>query len=113
MDAGQVAVEDHHVVAGDGKMFEGGSSVQDDVDGHALMAQPVSDGAGEDLEVLDDEDPHRPSPPVVVRAGRPNRPPGRGGMRQRCQIPGLSRVAAAATRLEPGAAYNRRHEFET
>ena len=56
--AGQVAVEDHHVVAGDGQPLQRVVAVEDHVDGHALAAQPGADGAGQDLEVLDDQHPH-------------------------------------------------------
>ena len=58
VDAGQVPVEHDDVVAGDGEVLERVGAVQDDVDGHALAAQPGPDRPGQDLEVLDDKHPH-------------------------------------------------------
>ena len=48
MDAGQVAVEDDHVVAVVAGQAEGGGPVVGDVDGHALAAQAAGDGVGHD-----------------------------------------------------------------
>ena len=66
VDAGQVAVENDHVVAGDRDPLQGFGAVRRDVDGHALAAQPGRDRPGQDLEVLHDQHPH--SAPLLVSA---------------------------------------------
>ena len=53
VDAGQIPVQDDHVVAGDREAHEGVGAVEYDIHRHALAAQPGSDRAGQDLEVLD------------------------------------------------------------
>ncbi|GAA3288872.1 hypothetical protein GCM10020218_056030 [Dactylosporangium vinaceum] len=57
-DAGQVAVEDDHVVPVHGQPLEGLDAVENKVDGQALTAQAVGDGLGQDLEILNDEHSH-------------------------------------------------------
>jgi hypothetical protein len=61
--AGQVPVEDHHVVPGDCQMLQGGVAVADHVDRHPLAAQPGPDRAGQDLEVLHHQHAHPPTMP--------------------------------------------------
>ena len=61
MDAGEVAVEDDHVVAVDGDPFEGGFPVVDHVDRHRLPAQAAGDGVGQDRLVFHYQHTHRPS----------------------------------------------------
>src|SRR6266540_2120364 len=56
--SGQVPVQHHDVVAGDGQIVEGVVAVEDHVDGHALAAQSGPDGAGQDLEVFNDQHSH-------------------------------------------------------
>src|ERR1039458_4081780 len=58
MYAGEVSVEHHHVVAGDGQVRERVGAVQGHVDRDALAAQPGPDRAGQNLEVLDDQHSH-------------------------------------------------------
>ena len=50
-----------------GEVAEGVGPVEDDVDGHALAAQPGPDRAGQDLEILDDQHSHG-GPAVIVSA---------------------------------------------
>jgi hypothetical protein len=57
--AGQVPVQHHHVVPGDGDALERVVPVERDVDRHALPAQPGPDRGGQDLEILDNKHPHR------------------------------------------------------
>ena len=55
----QVAVEDDDVVVVEARLLEAAEAVQGRVDGHALLAQPARDRAGESFLVLDDEYAHR------------------------------------------------------
>ena len=64
VDAGEVAVEDDHVVAVDGGHAERGAPVVGDVDRHAFSAQAPGDRVGHDLAVLYHEQSH---PGIVAR----------------------------------------------
>ena len=56
--SGQVPVQHHDVVAGDGQMAERIAAVQDDVHGHALPAQPRSDRPGQNPVIFHDQHSH-------------------------------------------------------
>jgi hypothetical protein len=62
----QVAVEDHHVVVVDVEPLERGAAVVDHVDGVRVAAQPLRDRLGQQLLVLDHQNPHAP---IVPRRG--------------------------------------------
>src|SRR5690606_35512528 len=60
---GQVAVEDHHVVPGEGGLLVALHAVVGHVDGRALGPQPPRDGVGPPTLVLPHQYPHgQPSP---------------------------------------------------
>ena len=59
VDDGQVAVQDHHVVAGAAEAVECFLPVQGEVHGHALTAQPGGDRRGEHFVILYDKQSHR------------------------------------------------------
>ena len=86
--SGQVAVQHHDVVPGERQMVERVVAVEDHVDRHALPAEPGPDGAGQDLEVFNDQHSHEPTMP---------------GRRWRH---GVSAVSLAGTVLTPARAYN-------
>src|ERR1019366_5136319 len=56
--AGQVSVQDHHVVAGDRQMTQRVVTVEDNIDRHTFAAKPGPDRAGQYLEILDDQHSH-------------------------------------------------------
>ena len=56
--AGNVAVEDHHVVGGRGDVVEGVAAVEDDVDGHPGLAEAGRHGHGQLGVVFDHQHPH-------------------------------------------------------
>ena len=58
MQAGEVAVEHDDVVGVEVEFGGAGESVVGDVDGHALVAQPLGDQVRELRLVLDDQNPH-------------------------------------------------------
>ena len=58
MGSGQIPVQYHHVVPGDGQVLERRGPVQDDVDRHALTTQPGGDRRGQVFDVFSDEHSH-------------------------------------------------------
>ena len=58
MHAGQVSVQDDHVVTGVAKMMERRRSIQCHVDGHPFSTQAHADCPSEDHEILDHENSH-------------------------------------------------------
>ena len=58
MHSGQVPIEHHDVVTGDGHMVERFVPVEDDVDRHPLLAQSGRDRPRQDLVIFNDEDSH-------------------------------------------------------
>ena len=62
MDAGQVAVEDDHVVGVDVEFGRRFQPVAGDVDGHALVSQALGDPVGEGAGVLGHQDSHAGTP---------------------------------------------------
>ena len=56
--SGQVPVQYHDVVAGDGQMAERIAAVKDDVHGHALPAQPRSDRPGQNPVIFHNQHSH-------------------------------------------------------
>jgi len=58
VDAGQVAVEDDHVVTGHRQGLKRVLAVKGHVDRHALPTQPGRFGFREDLEILGDQYSH-------------------------------------------------------
>jgi hypothetical protein len=56
--SGQVPVQHHDVIAGDGQMVERAVPVEDHVDRHALPAQSGPDRRGQDLEIFNDQHSH-------------------------------------------------------
>src|SRR5487761_1324178 len=56
--SGQVPVQHHHVVAGEGQMLESVIPVEDDVDRHSFPAKSCPDRCGQDFEVFDDQHSH-------------------------------------------------------
>jgi hypothetical protein len=65
----QVTVEHQHVVVVQVELEGGVHAVIGDVDGHALIAQAFGDIVGQPLDILGDQDPHRPDPARTGRAG--------------------------------------------
>lgn len=89
VDAGQVPVQDHDVVARDRQAFGCIAAVEDHVDRHPLTTQPGRDGPGQYLEVFDDQYAHD-----LTMADR------------RWRL-GVKPVSATDTGLTPASAYNR------
>jgi len=73
MHAGQVPVEDEHVVGVHVEFEEGVRAIVGDVGGYALVAQALSDVVGEPLDVLGDQDPYPGTPAAAGWAGAPAR----------------------------------------
>ena len=67
MHAGQVPVQDDHVVAGQGHVVECVLPVEGHIDGHALITQPARDRLREPPVIFHYQHSHALSPP---------RPPG-------------------------------------
>jgi len=67
--AGDIAVQHHDVIGGDGEVREGVVAVEDYVDGHAGLAQPGCQRHGQLGVVFDHQHPHR-RPPITF--GRPD-----------------------------------------
>jgi hypothetical protein len=78
--AGQIPVEDHHVIPGQRQALDRAVAVEDHVDRHPLAAQPGSDRAGQN--------------------SRSPQPPGRAS-HQRCQAGGGNQVSSGGTGLTP------------
>ena len=61
MDAGEVAIEDEHVVAHDPGLDEGLLAVGGQIHRETLTAQPTRDGVGQPQFVFGDQYAHRTS----------------------------------------------------
>jgi hypothetical protein len=70
-DAGQVPVQNDHVVAGQGHVVERVLPVKDHVDGHALAAQPRCHRLGEPSVILNHQHYHGLSSARLPRSARP------------------------------------------
>jgi hypothetical protein len=67
--AGEVAVEDDHVVGDEVEFGRGVEAVVGEVDGHALVSESFDERVGEGMGVLDDEDSHT-GVPLATASGR-------------------------------------------
>src|SRR5712691_9418845 len=65
VDAGQVAVQDEHVVGVQVQLGGGVGAVVGDVGGDALVTQALGDVVGQPPDILGDQDPHR-APPATA-----------------------------------------------
>jgi hypothetical protein len=61
MEAGEVSVEDDHVIVVDQRAAEPGLTVDGYVDGHSSPPEAAGDGLGQLRVVFDHQDPHRAS----------------------------------------------------
>ena len=94
--SGQVPVQHHDVIAGDGQMLERVVPVENDVDGHALAAKPGPDRLGQDLEVFNYQHSHDLFMILPRRAAARLRDLGQTMPGHRCQA-GVSRRHRADT----------------
>jgi hypothetical protein len=96
--AGQVPVQDDHVVAGQGHVVERVLPVVGHVDGHAFIAQPARHRLREPPVIFHHQHSH------TLSQLRPVCPASSGGsLRPGCQALGDSQVTASVTVLSPVA----------
>ena len=71
MDAGQVAVQDEHVVGVQVQLDGGVRAIVGDIGGDALITQALGDVIGQPPGILGDQDPHRAPPAAASWAAGP------------------------------------------